>query len=78
MYYLFPNNFAAPVPAPRMITLYYWHTLATNLSLIRMFSVLRSLCITGGCSECRYFIPQTIPWATDSFRGQSTYRQQSV
>jgi len=53
-------------------------TLATNLSLTRMFSVFRSLCITDGRSECRYFIPQTIPWANDSFNGQSTYRQQFV
>ena len=55
-----------------------WQTLTTSLSLIRTFSHLRSLCITGGSSECRYFIPQTTPWANDSFSGQSTYRQQTL
>jgi len=51
-------------------------TLATSLSLTRTFSGFRSLCITGGCSECRYFMPQTIPWANDNFNSQSTYSQQ--
>ena len=51
-------------------------TLATKPSPTSMFCIFKSPCITG-CSfmECRYSIPQTTPWARNSFVGQSSWNK---
>jgi len=51
-------------------------TLATKPSPTRTFCIFRSPCMTGwGWMECRYSIPHTTPWATNSFFDQSIWNE---